>query len=222
MATHRNGESTSCLLWLKSWLYSLPTSLKPVQGGDLNRLPQAYTLCMVYHTAVILLARPYIQSLRTSNSLEPPDPLVAKAFTIIIEAARSISSLNEQYHRTFDNFQRSPITTTHTNLSAALALLNPRCQSQCKPRLSQADEANIKSCIQTLDELSTAWMPPGKYHCSILRMMQDKPANRQSEGTTSDLTAGQEGNSPSVDAKQPVERMGCNQRMLSGPRQLMM
>lgn len=136
---------------------------------------------MVYHTAIILLARPYIQS-QTPASLAP-DPLVEKATASFLEAARSISILGDQYRQVFGSFRRSPITATHANLSAALALLNP--QNQCRARLNQSDNANIKSCIQTLKELSTAWTPPGKFHCNILKMIQDT-ADQQGMSTTSD------------------------------------
>lgn len=171
----------SCLLWLKSWLHGLPTELKPVQSGTPNQFPQAYTLCMVYHTAIILLARPYIQSQTPASSA--PDPLVEKATASFLEAARNISFLGDQYRQVFGSFRRSPITATHANLSAALALLNP--QNQCTARLNQSDNANIKSCIQTLKELSTAWTPPAKFHCNILKMIQDI-ADQQGMATTSD------------------------------------
>lgn len=196
----------SCLLWLKSWLYGLPTELKPVQSGAPNQFPQAFTLCMVYHTAVILLARPYIQSQGLANSA--PDPLVKKATGILLEAARNISSLGDQYRQVFGSFRRSPITATYANLSAALALLNP--QNQCRARLNQVDNVKIKSCIQTLKELSTAWMPPGKFHCNILNMIQDT-ADQQGEETTSDaLTDHHDSLNPTSEAShliQPVNGM---------------
>jgi hypothetical protein len=181
LGDQRRDFFDSCLLWLKSWLYGLPTELKPVQNGAPNQFPQAYTLCMVYHTAVILLARPYIQSQGLPNSA--PDPLVQKATGILLEAARNISLLGDQYRQVFGSFRRSPITATYANLSAALALLNP--QNQYRARLNQSDNANIKSCIQTLKELSTAWTPPGKFHCNILKMIQDT-ADQQGMATTSD------------------------------------
>ncbi|UPK95767.1 hypothetical protein LCI18_006702 [Fusarium solani-melongenae] len=59
-------------------------------------------------------------------------------------------------------------------------------QNQYRARSNQADTAKIKSCIQTLQELSTAWVPPGQYRCSILKMIQDHPAFQQGEAATSD------------------------------------
>lgn len=137
---------------------------------------------MVYHTAVILLARPYTQSQGLANSA--PDPLAQKAADILLEAARNISSLSEQYRKVFGSFRRSPITATHANLSAALALLNR--PDQCRARLNSADNANIKSCVQTLKELSTAWTPPGKFYYNILKMIRDTP-DQQGEAITSSV-----------------------------------
>lgn len=160
----RKGFFDSCLLWLKSWFYGLPIELKPVQSGAVNGLPQAYTLCVVYHTAAILLARPYVRNQALAASA--PDHLAQKATGIFLEAARNIASLGDQYRQVFGSFRKSPITATYANLSAALALLNP--PSQCRSSLNQADQASINSCIQTLKELSTAWTPPGKFHRNIL------------------------------------------------------
>jgi hypothetical protein len=136
---------------------------------------------MVYHTAVILLARPYIQSKGLAHSAA--DPLVQKATAIFLEAARAIPSLGDQYRLVFDSFRRSPITATYANLCAALALLSP--QNQYRARFNQADNSKLKSCIQTLQELSTAWMPPGKYRCSLLKTIQNHPAFQQRETPTS-------------------------------------
>ncbi|KAH7242972.1 fungal-specific transcription factor domain-containing protein [Fusarium solani] len=181
LVDQRRDYFDSCLLSLKSWFYGLCTELKPIQGGAPNQFPQAYTLCMVYHTAVILLARPYIQSKGLAHSAA--DPLVQKATAIFLEAARAIPSLGDQYRLVFDSFRRSPITATYANLCAALALLSP--QNQYRARFNQADNSKLKSCIQTLQELSTAWMPPGKYRCSLLKTIQNHPAFQQRETPTS-------------------------------------
>ncbi|EXU98238.1 Zn(2)-Cys(6) zinc finger domain protein [Metarhizium robertsii] len=189
-AGQRRSFFDSCLLWLKHWLYGLCTDLKPLHGGVPNQFPQAYTLCMVYHTAIILLARPYVQSRAFEDpaSLEP-DALVIKAQDVLLEAARSISSLGDQYRKVFGSFRRSPITATHANLSAALALFNSRGANQPGARCNPSDDARIKSCLQTLEELSVAWTPPRKYLSSVLKMMQGDSAGQQKGATTSDALA---------------------------------
>lgn len=145
---------------------------------------------MVYHTAMILLARPYVQSraFEDSASLEP-DALVIKAQGVLLEAARSISSLGDQYRKVFGSFRRSPITATHANLSAALALFNPLGANPPGARCHPSDDARIKSCLQTLEELSVAWTPPRKYLSSVLKMMQGDSAGQQQGATTSDALA---------------------------------
>lgn len=144
---------------------------------------------MVYHTAIILLARPYVQSrafgVGDSASSEP-DALIIKAQAILLEAARSISSLGDQYRKVFGSFRRSPITATHANLSAALALFNPRGANKPGTRCNPSDDPRIKSCLQTLEELSVAWTPPRKYLSSVLKMIQSYSAGQQKGAKTSD------------------------------------
>lgn len=145
---------------------------------------------MVYHTAIILLARPYVQSRAFEDpaSLEP-DAVVIKAQDVLLEAARSISSLGGQYRKVFGSFRRSPITATHANLSAALALFNPRGANPPGARCNPSDDARIKSCLQTLEELSVAWTPPRKYLSSVLKMMQVDSAGQHKGAKTSDALA---------------------------------
>lgn len=144
---------------------------------------------MVYHTVVILLARPYIQRPRPSNPPQPPlqqvDSLAQRAISIYIEAARSISSLGDQYRQKFGSFRKSPLVATYANLSAALALLDPVCQSRESRGLGEADDDRIKSCLQTLSELSTAWRPPAKYHCSVMKILSKRMRSERRKGTAS-------------------------------------
>ncbi|KAI8656447.1 Zn(2)-C6 fungal-type domain-containing protein [Fusarium sp. Ph1] len=204
LGDQRRNFFDSTLLELKSWLYGLCTALKPIQGGIPNRFPQAYTLCMVYHTIVILLARPYIQRPRPYSLPQAPlqqvDSLAQKTVTIYIEAARSISSLGDQYRQVFGSFRKSPLVATYANLSAALALLDPVCQSRESRGLSEADEDRIKSCLQTLNELSVAWRPPAKYHCSIMKIMHKRMGSERREVRASDSVVKQTGQRVEHDA----------------------
>ncbi|KAH7124330.1 fungal-specific transcription factor domain-containing protein [Dactylonectria macrodidyma] len=195
LSDQRKNFFDSCLLALKSWLYGLSTNLKPVSAGLPNKFPQAYTLCMVYHTAVILLAKPYIQYAGDSGApsrLQQPSQqstapqgesssLAKKALAICLEAARSISSLGDQYREVFGSFRKSPITATYANLSAALALLNTQPWGQRNSGLNESDNAKVQSCLRTLEELSTAWTPSSKYHDSILKITQDHSADQQQQ-----------------------------------------
>ncbi|PWY90725.1 hypothetical protein BO70DRAFT_392410 [Aspergillus heteromorphus CBS 117.55] len=155
---HKRTLFDSCLLALRNWYYSLPPELKPVGAGKANQFPQAYTLCMVYHTAVILLTKPY---LKDSGSPAPSraqqlqqDPSTQKPWTLHIEAANNICSLGEQCRQVFGGFRKSPIAATHCTLSAALALLYPQSQSLQDTGLKNIDMDKVKSCLNTLQELS--------------------------------------------------------------------
>lgn len=146
---------------------------------------------MVYHTVVILLARPYIQRPKPSSPPRAPvqqvDALTQKVVTIYLEAARSISSLGDQYRQVFGGFRKSPLVATYANLSAALALLDPLRQSRQYHGTREADDDRIKSCLQTLKELSVAWTPPARYHCSLMKIMRDRMGDRRKETKSESL-----------------------------------
>ncbi|KAB8260927.1 hypothetical protein BDV32DRAFT_158596 [Aspergillus pseudonomiae] len=175
----------SCLLALKTWCYGLPPELKPVRSGTPNKFPQAYTLCMIYNTAIILLTKPYLAdhgSRRSPSPQQPQQPLdslAQKASTIQLEAAKQIGSLGEQYREVFGSFRKSPITATYCSLSAALALLNPYPQGAQDAGPGNIDMEKVNSCLKTLQELSESWVPAGKYHCSLVRMINGPDASGQ-------------------------------------------
>ncbi|KAE8379370.1 hypothetical protein BDV26DRAFT_291392 [Aspergillus bertholletiae] len=169
----------SCLLALKTWCYGLPPELKPVRSGAPNKFPQAYTLCMIYNTAIILLTKPYLGDLasrRSPGPQQPLDSLTQKASTLQTEAAQRIGALGEQYREVFGSFRRSPITATYCSLSAALALLSPCPQGLQDTGRGDIDMDKVHSCLKTLQELTESWVPAGKYHCSLLRMINDPDA----------------------------------------------
>ncbi|KAE8148753.1 fungal-specific transcription factor domain-containing protein [Aspergillus avenaceus] len=171
----------SSLLMLKSWYYNLPVELRPVRSGTPNQFPQAYTLCMVYHTAVILLTKPYLPS---SLCSQPPSPasgpvtsyslIAQKASALHLQAAKQISSIGDLYRSTFGSFRKSPITATYSVLSAALALLQPPPQGTLETGSDNGRMDQIMPCLQTLKELSESWTPPRKYHENLLRVMQNQ------------------------------------------------
>ena len=112
---------------------------------------------MVYHTTLILLAKPYIRESRDARPSSPPeDPqrieageLVQKAWGVSLEAARQICSLGDQYREVFGSFRRTPITATHCTLSAVLTQLSRDSEG----RKSGAEAESIESDLRTLKEL---------------------------------------------------------------------
>lgn len=187
LSDKRGKFMDSCLLELKSWQYSLPSELKPTDENRHEHLPQAYLLLMVYHTAVILLAKPFVQEAGTEATGTPdapkPTPLQQKAQQCYLEAARNIASLGDQYRRNVGSFRTSPISATYTSLSAVLALLD--CQRNSNRPLNRPgnpDHGHIVACLTTLEQLSTAWMPPGKYHRNVLKLIRSKWTVEDAEG----------------------------------------
>ncbi|SPO07213.1 uncharacterized protein DNG_09907 [Cephalotrichum gorgonifer] len=174
----RRAFFDSSLLALKSWQYGLPAELKPVKGGTPNTFPQAYTLSMVYHTATVLLAKPYITETTGPKPIGLPrqqcesTALAQKASAISLDAARQICLLGDQYREQFDSFRKSPITATHCALSAILTLLH-RGQTN-GPKAGNVEMDKVESGLRTLQELSTSWIPARRYHSHIERMLQER------------------------------------------------
>lgn len=133
---------------------------------------------MVYHTTLILLAKPYISEAQGVSPLASfagskngeTGCLLQKALNVSLEAAKQICTLGDQYREVFGSFRRSPITATHSTLSAILTLL----ARNSGDGNSGAQTENIESGLKTLKELSTSWLPPGRYHDYIRRMLQEK------------------------------------------------
>ncbi|KAF7591566.1 hypothetical protein BBP40_001446 [Aspergillus hancockii] len=144
---------------------------------------------MVYHTAVILLTRPYQEDQRSPNSpnslhlpQQSSDNIAQKASILHLEAAKHVCALGEQYRVVFGSFRQNPITATYCTLSAALALLNPSSQgTQDAPR-NDIDKGNVESGLKML-ELSHAWWPAGKYHCSLLHMIYGENVSEYTAGS---------------------------------------
>lgn len=133
---------------------------------------------MVYHTTLILLAKPYIRETRGTNPwslTEGPQKseasgAVQKAWSVSLEAAKQICDLGDQYRKVFGSFRKSPITSTHCTLSAVLTLLS----RDSRDGKSDAEIESIESGLLTLKELSTSWLPAGRYHDYIRRMLRER------------------------------------------------
>lgn len=142
----------SCLLDLRTWFYDLPTELRVDRP---NEIPQAYTLHMVYHTARILLAKPFIMRVNSHPSKNQTYHKTADlALRICRESARAICVVAQRYRQVFGGFRLSPISATHCTLSAALVLLDET------ENLNLPSHKNkISLCLTVLDELANTWHP---------------------------------------------------------------
>ncbi|PYH94004.1 Zn(II)2Cys6 transcription factor [Aspergillus ellipticus CBS 707.79] len=136
----------SCLLDLRTWFYDLPPELRIDRPND---LPHAYTLQMIYHTARILLAKPFV--MRSDDVRTKKDETAEIALSVCRDSAKAICLVEQKYRRTFGTFHRSPISAMHCTLSAAWVILEePDCPSK---------RTQLHMCLTVLDELSKSWYP---------------------------------------------------------------
>lgn len=137
---------------------------------------------MLYHTSVILLAKPFtlhhsqsapVQGDTSQHQNQLPE-LSGMAAALCLEAAKEICSLGKSYRDTFGNCRKAPLTITHCTLSAALILLHAREVKDDQPR--ESDFECVLSCVKTLQELSTSWTPPRRYWRSLVAMIESQKA----------------------------------------------
>lgn len=131
---------------------------------------------MVYHTSIILLAKPFLpKRLNPAHTqTDPPsrieEDVTSKAAVLCMDAAKNVCLLGEQYRETFGSFRRAPITVTHCTLSAALMLLYGPAEATSQ----HSNTELIQSCVVTLRELSDSWMPAQNYWRSVLCIFRDR------------------------------------------------
>ncbi|WQF85529.1 hypothetical protein CDEST_10543 [Colletotrichum destructivum] len=132
LAAEKRGFFESCMFTLKGWYYSLPKELKintAMRTHDGSPSPHAYIINMVYHTSIILLAKPFLSyGERNAPKFAVPQPgenddFPQRASAVCLEAAGEICRLAEGYREAFHSFRRSPLTATHCTLTAALVIL---------------------------------------------------------------------------------------------------
>lgn len=164
-------------------MYDLPPELR-LDRLDATSLPQAFTLHMVYSTAGILLARPYLDPVAAApkSAMDPHKTLnakvleeIQKADVLLQTSAKQICSTARKYRRVFGSFRRSPITATHCTLSAALVFLR-----NAKPRSAVVTTEvpslglnidDIQLCLDVLDELSTSWDTARRIRLNLLKLV---------------------------------------------------
>ncbi|CAK7222722.1 hypothetical protein SBRCBS47491_004956 [Sporothrix bragantina] len=155
----------SQLLALKNWQYDLPDVLR-VDRGRHQKIPQVYTLHMMYHTAYIILMRPFLNTPGNNTKDNKPqtgddrvsEADVERAKKVCYQAAGDICSIARKYRTAYGNFRQSPITATHCTLSAALILFNAK-NLRWAGTHGVTIERDMKLCLQVLEELSVMWSP---------------------------------------------------------------
>ena len=163
-----------CEIELSKWLEELPPELRLDTASSSIRIPHVFTTHMVYHTAIILLHKPFLDELRHSGfsdnrpeylAAEPSrDSLVVKANVACYEAAKAICAVSQKYREIFGSFRRSPLTATHCNLMASLVFL------QRQRRGEKGKKNYFDSCAKVLEELSESWNPASRLLRNMLKL----------------------------------------------------
>ncbi|GFG20349.1 nitrogen assimilation transcription factor nit-4 [Aspergillus udagawae] len=157
----------SCLLDLKTWLYDLPPELRVDQP---NHLPHAYALHMVYHTARILLAKPFTIRHRSASSDTDANAGVqiqTQAKSVSADSARAICTIAQKYRQQFGSFHLSPITAMHCTLSAAMVLLEDISGEDMLP----SQKSRLEVCVGVLEELAGSWQPARRIGNNLRRLL---------------------------------------------------
>lgn len=188
IASQRTAFLLSCSTELEKWHQELPPHLCISTASSSVRIPHVFTTHMVYHTAIILLHKPFLDESR-QNSFEESstgypipepssDPIVVKANVACYEAAKAICAISQKYCEIFGSFRRSPLTATHCNLMAALIFL------QRQRRCIEKKKTSFDTCAKVLKELSESWNPAGRLLQNILKLQNSDLASQRPKRKT--------------------------------------
>ncbi|KAJ5700888.1 transcriptional regulator family: Fungal Specific TF [Penicillium malachiteum] len=143
-------------------------------------MPHAYTLLMVYHTACILLAMPFLNkhsifphehSGGSDHHQQTRQPnIVNQATAKLGNSAQQICSLGRSYRQVYGSFRLSAITPTHCTLTAAVALLRIYPDGSKHGANSQLQD-DLTVCLEVLDELSVAWNVASKLRRNLVQLI---------------------------------------------------
>ncbi|KAL4793229.1 fungal-specific transcription factor domain-containing protein [Aspergillus venezuelensis] len=186
LGVQRQTFFDTCLLELKGWKYRLSADLQTRLRGTAKAqtMPQVYILHMVYHTSIIMLAKPFLPQKHKSlpQSSDAPLPCTVeeqRAAILCMEAAREICLLGDQYRKAFGSFRQSPVTATHCTLSAVLFLISTfnhcgRDEDEREEAPSKAIAKLLDSGVVTLGELAESWMPARHYWRAISAIVKER------------------------------------------------
>lgn len=209
-------------LAMRTWYYALPAELKVERTGN-NNYPAAYMLGMLYHTSVILLAKPFLKALDSTNpttdnfqaNTSSPSPQLSdqereamhlKAKVICDEAAREICVLGAKYRKVFGSFRKCPPTANHSILQAALVTL--QIHTLADDQANKRGKLSLENYLKTLKELSQSWSPPRRYWSSVSRLVQARLSAATGGASTALPHATEDAN-----ATQHAERIPGNEFM---------
>ena len=174
---------------------------------------------MVYHTARILLAKPFLRRANFSSALSESDKEdtttagmsnMSKPERILEYSARQICATAKKYQRSFGSFRLSPVSATHCTLTAATVLLRlyPECCVQPKSRAM----SDLQVCLDVLGELSTSWHTAYKLRQNLQNQISSRQAMhaaKRDDSSSPSLERNSDDSfndpAPPVDLQGPVE-----------------
>jgi hypothetical protein len=150
---------------LTSWLAELPVELKWTDENIANGPAPFYLLHSQYHTALILLHRPFVnygQSADPVNHSIDSEPERMNHFTILsrtvcAENAKKVAAIMNQYRERFDLVQCFATGLQHTGTAATALMAELVIQSNAIERKDLL--ANLECLKQVLTEMARSYQP---------------------------------------------------------------
>lgn len=174
---HDIPQISTFLSALQEWLDALPPKFyinfksTPKDGC---RIPQAYTLHMVYYTSIIIVTKAFSNRTCSPESrlacphATPCPELRDRLRLQCHEAARHISLLGDMYRAVFGSFRRSSLSTMHCTLTAAQVLL---CVHRFWGGPPREVPMYFQSCMDTLEEMSASWITARRFRQALAQAL---------------------------------------------------
>jgi hypothetical protein len=124
---------------------------------------------MVYHTARILLVKPFTvrhQSAFSDSDTNTRGQTQTQAQSVSADSARAICTIAQKYRQQFGSFHLSPITATHCTLSAATVLLE-----DIDGDIAPSQKTRLEVCVGVLEELAGSWQPARHIATNLRRLL---------------------------------------------------
>jgi hypothetical protein len=121
---------------------------------------------MVYHTARILLVKPFTVRHQSANDADTNTVVQTEAQSVSTDSARAICTIAQKYRQQFGSFHLSPITATHCTLSAATVLLE-----DIDGDVVPSQKTRLEVCVGVLEELAGSWQPARHIGNNLRRLL---------------------------------------------------
>jgi hypothetical protein len=179
---------------LTNWLSALPAELKWNEENVANGTPPFYLLHSQYHTALILLHRPFVNYGQPADIVNDyggeAEPERMNHFTILsrtvcADNAKKVATILNQYRQRFDPSQSFPTGLQHAGTAATALMAELVIQSNAIERKDLL--ANLECLKEVLFEMTRTYQPAVLMSSVVEAFVRD--FNRSRENGTSLLPA---------------------------------